>query len=148
MVEGGKLHLDELDLDKLDDEQQICMFVQLDVERPRILTFGPTLEQLYYQYYSEFELEKLNRNNTRGFIDEIQRRCVLPSEHGWNASIHHPLHYITLDPGDIWFFNSQWITHEVVFGTKMQCCSVDIKIESLLRPDLCIDQRIKKFNII
>ena len=43
----NKLHLDELDEQHTGNEQQIRMFVQLDKKRPRVLTFGPDLEQLY-----------------------------------------------------------------------------------------------------
>ena len=49
----NKLHLDELDEQHV-NEQQIRMFVQLDKKRPRVLTFGPDLEQLYHKYYWDF----------------------------------------------------------------------------------------------
>lgn len=140
----NKLHLDELDEQHTGNEQQIRMFVQLDQKRPRVLTFGPDLEQMWYKYKDEFNLEELDRDNVHTFITEMRNRCV------WNDQMwdqfHHPLHYITFDPGDIWFFNAQWITHQIVFGTKLQCFEADIMDSSLLYPELCMKERIKNLK--
>ena len=101
----NKLHLDELDEQHTGNEQQIRMFVQLDKKRPRVLSFGPDLEKLYYDYKDEFNLGELDKNNIHTFISEMRNRCVW-NEQQWDQ-FHHPLHYITFDPGDIWFFNAQ-----------------------------------------
>jgi len=139
----NKLHLDELDEQHTGLEQQIRMFVQLDKKRPRVLSFGPDLEQMYNMYKDKFNLGELDKNNIHTFISEMRDRCVW-NEEKWDQ-FHHPLHYITFDPGDIWFFNAQWITHQIVFGTKLQCFEADILNESLLKPELCMAERIKKF---
>ena len=139
----NKLHLDELDEQHTGNEQQIRMFVQLDKKRSRVLTFGPTVEQLYKEYYDNFKLGELDKENVHSFITEIRNRCVW-NEQKWDQ-FHHPLHYITFDPGDIWFFNAQWITHQIVYGTKLQCFEADILNESLLKPELCLAERIKYF---
>ena len=139
----NKLHLDELDEQHTGNEQQIRMFVQLDKKRPRVLSFGPDLEQLYNDYKDQFDLENIDKNDIHTFITEMRDRCVW-NEQKWDQ-FHHPLHYITFDPGDIWFFNAQWITHQIVFGAKLQCFEADIKNESLLHPDLCMVARIKNF---
>ena len=139
----NKLHLDELDEQHTGNEQQIRMFVQLDKKRSRVLTFGPDVEQLYKEYYDDFKLGELDKENIHSFITEIRNRCVW-NEQKWDQ-FHHPLHYITFDPGDIWFFNAQWITHQIVYGTKLQCFEADILNESLLKPELCIAERIKYF---
>ena len=138
----NKLHLDELDEQHTGNEQQIRMFVQLDKKRPRVLTFGPDLEQLYHKYYWDFDLKELDKNNVHTFISEMRNRCVW-NEQKWDQ-FHHPLHYITFNPGDIWFFNAQWITHQIVFGTKLQCFEADILNDSLIYPELCMAERIKK----
>ena len=138
----NKLHLDELDEQHTGNEQQIRMFVQLDKKRPRVLSFGPDLEQLYNDYKDQFDLENIDKNDIHTFITEMRDRCVW-NEQKWDQ-FHHPLHYITFDPGDIWFFNAQWITHQIVFGAKLQCFEADIKNESLLKPELCMMERIKK----
>lgn len=138
----NKLHLDELDEQHTGNEQQIRMFVQLDKKRPRVLTFGPDLEQLYHKYYWDFDLKELDKNNVHTFISEMRNRCVW-NDKNWDQ-FHHPLHYITFNPGDIWFFNAQWITHQIVFGTKLQCFEADILNDSLIYPELCMAERIKK----
>ena len=138
----NKLHLDELDEQHTGNEQQIRMFVQLDKKRPRVLTFGPDLEQLYQKYYWDFNLKELDKNNVHTFISEMRNRCVW-NDKNWDQ-FHHPLHYITFNPGDIWFFNAQWITHQIVFGTKLQCFEADILNDSLIYPELCMAERIKK----
>ena len=138
----NKLHLDELDEQHTGNEQQIRMFVQLDKKRSRVLTFGPDIEQLYKEYYNDFKLSELNKEDIHSFITEMRDRCVW-NEQKWDQ-FHHPLHYITFDPGDIWFFNAQWITHQIVFGTKLQCFEADITNESLLKPGLCMADRIKQ----
>ena len=140
----NKLHLDELDEQHTGNEQQIRMFVQLDNKRPRVLSFGPDLEQMYTDYKDEFNLGDIDKNNIHEFITKMRDRCVW-NEQKWDQ-FHHPLNYITFDPGDIWFFNAQWITHQIVFGTKLQCFEADIKNESLFKPELCMAERIKKFN--
>lgn len=137
----NKLHLDELDEQHTGHEQQIRMFVQLDKKRPRVLTFGPDLEQMYQKYYWDFNLQNIDKNDVHTFITEMRNRCV------WNDKMwdqfHHPLHYITFDPGDVWFFNAQWITHQIVYGTKLQCFEADILNASLLNPELCMAERIR-----
>jgi hypothetical protein len=139
----NKLHLDELDEQHTGNEQQIRMFVQLDKKHPRVLSFGPDLEKMYYDYKDEFNLGELDKENIHTFISEMRNRCVW-NEQKWDQ-FHHPLHYITFDPGDIWFFNAQWITHQIVYGTKLQCFEADILNESLLKPELCLAERIKQF---
>ena len=141
MLVENKLHLDELDEDHTGHEQQIRMFVQLDKKRPRVLTFGPDIPQLYAKYKDEFNLDELDTNDIHKFITEIRNRCVW-NDQKWDQ-FHHPLHYITFDPGDIWFFNAQWITHQIIFGSKLQCYEADIKNESLLDPSKCMAERIK-----
>lgn len=145
MLVENKLHIDELDEQHTGDEQQIRMFVQLDKKRPRVLTFGPDLEQMYNKYYDKFDLGDLDPDNVHAFITEMRDRCVW-NEQRWDQ-FHHPLHYITFDPGDIWFFNAQWITHQITFGSKLQCFEADIRRESLLNPNLCMKDRIKDIII-
>lgn len=140
----NKLHLDELDEAHTGHEQQIRMFVQLDRKRPRILTFGPDLEQMYYKYKDDFNLGELDKTNVHTFITEMRNRCVW-NEQKWDQ-FHHPLHYITFDPGDVWFFNAQWITHQIVFGSKLQCFEADITNDSLLDPNMCMTKRIQNFD--
>lgn len=140
----NKLHLDELDEQHTGMEQQIRMFVQLDKKRPRVLTFGPDLEYLYRNYYQEFDLGSIDKNDIHKFITEMRDKCVW-NDQKWDQ-FHHPLHYITFDPGDVWFFNAQWITHQIVFGTKLQCFEADILNESLLNPELCMKKRIQDFD--
>lgn len=141
MLVENKLHLDELDEDHTGHEQQIRMFVQLDKKRPRVLTFGPDIPQLYEKYKDEFNLDEIDKNDIHKFITEMRNRCVW-NDKKWDQ-FHHPLHYITFDPGDIWFFNAQWITHQIIFGAKLQCYEADIKNESLLDPSKCMAERIK-----
>jgi hypothetical protein len=141
MLVENKLHLDELDEDHTGHEQQIRMFVQLDKKRPRVLTFGPDIPQLYEKYKDEFNLDDIDKNDIHKFITEMRNRCVW-NDKKWDQ-FHHPLHYITFDPGDIWFFNAQWITHQIIFGSKLQCYEADIKNESLLDPSKCMAERIK-----
>ncbi|MDA9302489.1 hypothetical protein N8072_01115 [bacterium] len=141
MLVENKLHLDELDEDHTGHEQQIRMFVQLDKKRPRVLTFGPDIPQLYEKYKDEFNLDDIDKNDIHKFITEMRNRCVW-NDKKWDQ-FHHPLHYITFDPGDIWFFNAQWITHQIIFGAKLQCYEADIKNESLLDPSKCMAERIK-----
>jgi hypothetical protein len=144
MLVENKLHLDELDEEHTGAEQQIRMFVQLDKKRPRVLTFGPDLEQMYEKYYDEFNLGELDKEDIHTFITEMRNRCVW-NEQKWDQ-FHHPLHYITFDPGDIWFFNAQWITHQIIFGAKLQCYEADILNESLQHPELCMVERIKNLS--
>ena len=144
MLVENKLHLDELDEQHTGMEQQIRMFVNLDKKRPRVLTFGPDLEQMWYKYKDEFNLEELDKNNIHTFISEMRNRCVW-NDRMWDQ-FHHPLHYITFDPGDVWFFNAQWITHQIVFGAKLQCFEADIMNDSLLQPELCMAERVKNLD--
>ena len=60
MLVENKLHPDELDEEHTGDEQQIRMFLQLDKKRPRVLTFGPDLEQMYHKYYWDFNLQDID----------------------------------------------------------------------------------------
>lgn len=145
MLVENKLHLDELDEEHTGAEQQIRMFLQLDQKRPRVLTFGPDLEQLYKKYYDELELGNIDKTNTKYFITEMRNRCVW-NDQGWDQ-FHHPLHYITFDPGDIWFFNAQWITHQIIFGAKLQCYEADIVRDSLKNPELCLKDRINALEV-
>ena len=144
MLIENKLHLDELDEQHTGLEQQIRMFVQLDKKRPRVLTFGPDLEQMYNKYYDKFNLGELDKSNVHTFITEMRNRCV------WNDlrwdQFHHPLHYITFDPGDIWFFNAQWITHQIIFGAKLQCFEADINMDSLTNPEMTLASRVKNID--
>ena len=94
-----------------------------------------------FNYKDEFNLGELDKHNIHTFITEMRNRCVW-NEQKWDQ-FHHPLHYITFNPGDIWFFNAQWITHQIVFGTKLQCFEADILNESLIKPELCMVERIK-----
>jgi len=144
MLVENKLHLDELDQEHTGDEQQIRMFLQLDKKRPRVLTFGPDLEQMYKKYYHELELETVPRSDVHKFITGMRDKCVW-NDKQWDQ-FHHPLHYITFDPGDIWFFNAQWITHQIIFGAKLQCYEADITRDSLLNPEMCLRDRIKKLD--
>lgn len=144
MLVENKLHLDELCDTHTGNDQQIRMFVQLDKKRPRVLTFGPDIEQLYNQYCGKFNLEELDTENVHEFITEMRNRCVW-NEERWDQ-FHHPLHYITFDPGDIWMFNAQWITHQIIFGSKLQCYEADIPKDNLLHPELCLKDRIKNFT--
>lgn len=144
MLVENKLHLDELDGQHTGMEQQIRMFVQLDKKRPRVLTFGPDIPQMYAKYKDKFNLHELDKDNIHTFITDIRNRCVW-NEEKWDQ-FHHPLHYITFDPGDIWFFNAQWITHQIVFGAKLQCFEADILNESLLDPSMCMAERIKRLD--
>ena len=145
MLVENKLHLDELDDEHTGAEQQIRMFLQLDQKRPRVLTFGPDLEQMYHKYYDELELGNIDKSNTKHFITEMRNRCVW-NDQGWDQ-FHHPLHYITFDPGDIWFFNAQWITHQIIFGAKLQCYEADIVRDSLKNPELCLQDRINALQV-
>ena len=140
MLVENKLHLDELDEEHTGDEQQIRMFLQLDKKRPRVLTFGPDLEQMYHKYYWDFNLQDIDKSDTHNFITEMRNRCVW-NDKRWDQ-FHHPLHYITFDPGDIWFFNAQWITHQITFGSKLQCYEADITRDSLLDKKMCLKDRI------
>jgi hypothetical protein len=140
----NKLHLDELDEQHTGNEQQMRMFVQLDKKRPRVLSFGPDLEKMYNDYKDEFNLGEIDKSNTHKFITEMRDRCVW-NDKAWDQ-FHHPLHYITFDPGDIWFFNAQWITHQIVFGTKLQCFECDIQNDSLLHPEWAMKQRIQTLD--
>jgi hypothetical protein len=137
----NKLHLDELDSEHTGNEQQMRMFVQLDKKRPRVLAFGPTVADLYKTYFDEFNLYELDIYDAHSFITDIRDRCI------WNSKqmdqFHLPLNYVTLDPGDIWFFNAQWISHQIVFGTKLQCFETDIYKDSLIDPSMCLGDRIK-----
>jgi hypothetical protein len=141
MLIDNKLHVDELDEQHTGEEQQIRMFVQLDKKRPRILTIGPTLEQLYRDYADKFNLHELDRNNPHTFVTEMRNRCVW-NKQGWDQ-FHHPAHYISMDPGEIWFINAQWITHQIVFGAKLQCYEADITKDSMLNPKMCLAERIR-----
>lgn len=145
MLVENKLHLDELDQEHTGDEQQIRMFLQLDKKRPRVLTFGPDLEQMYKKYYHELELETVPRSDVHKFITGMRDKCVW-NDKQWDQ-FHHPLHYITFDPGDIWFFNAQWITHQIIFGAKLQCYEADITRDSLLNPEMCLKDRINALEI-
>lgn len=141
MLVENKLHLDELDEEHTGDEQQIRMFLQLDKKRPRVLTFGPNIEQMYEKYYNECKLGNLPvKSDVHKFITGIRDKCVW-NDKGWDQ-FHHPLHYITFDPGDIWFFNAQWITHQIIFGAKLQCYEADITRDSLQNPEMCLKDRI------
>ena len=140
MLVENMLHLDELTEDHTGLEQQIRMFVQLDKKRSRVLTFGPDLEQLYSQYKDEFNLDELDKNDVHSFISEMRDRCIW-NDKNW-AHTHHPLHYITFDPGDIWFFNAQWISHQIIFGAKLQCFEADIFQDQLLDPEMVLAKRI------
>lgn len=144
MLVENKLHLDELCDTHTGEDQQIRMFVQLDKKRPRVLTFGPDLEQMYNQYYDKFNLWELDSDNVHEFITEMRNRCIW-NEERWDQ-FHHPLHYITFDPGDIWMFNAQWITHQIIFGSKLQCYEADIPKDNLLDPSLSMKDRISKFT--
>lgn len=145
MLVENKLHIDELDEQHTGQEQQIRMFVQLDKKRPRVLSFGPDLQQMYKLYKDSFDLDDLDKDNVHTFITEMRNRCVW-NEHSWDQ-FHHPLHYITFDPGDIWFFNAQWITHQIIFGSKLQCFEADIYGNSLLNPEMCLRDRIKNIEV-
>ena len=144
MLIENKLHLDELDEQHTGLEQQIRMFVQLDKKRPRVLTFGPDLEQMYNKYYDKFNLGELDKSNVHTFITEMRNRCVW-YDLRWDQ-FHHPLHYITFDPGDIWFFNAQWITHQIIFGAKLQCFEADINMDSLTNPEMTLASRVKNID--
>ena len=144
MLVENKLHLDELDEQHTGMEQQVRMFVQLDKKRPRVLTFGPDIPQMYAKYKDQFNLHEIDKDNVHTFISDMRNRCVW-NEQKWDQ-FHHPLHYITFDPGDIWFFNAQWITHQIVFGAKLQCFEADILNESLLDPSMCMAERIKRLD--
>lgn len=140
MLVENMLHLDELTENHTGMEQQIRMFVQLDKKRSRVLTFGPDLVQLYHQYKDEFNLGELDKTNVHTFITEMRNRTIW-NEQQW-AHFHHPLHYITFDPGDIWMFNAQWISHQIIFGAKLQCFEADIFQDQLLDPEMVMAKRI------
>ena len=140
MLVENMLHLDELTEKHTGLEQQIRMFVQLDKKRSRVLTFGPDLVQLYHRYKDDFNLGELDKTNTHTFITDMRNRTIW-NEQRW-AHFHHPLNYITFDPGDIWFFNAQWISHQIIFGAKLQCFEADILQDQLLNPAMCMRERI------
>ena len=77
-------------------------------------------------------------NQIRISLLGMRNRCVFEQR----DQFHHPLHYITFDPGDIWFFNAQWITHQIIFGSKLQCYEADITRDSLLDKKMCLKDRI------
>ena len=145
MLVENKLHLDELDEEHTGDEQQIRMFLQLDKKRPRVLTFGPDLEQMWNKYYHELKLGSIKQDDVHKFITDMRDACVW-NDKGWDQ-FHHPLHYITFDPGDIWFFNAQWITHQIIFGAKLQCYEADITRDSLQNPNMCLKDRINALEV-
>ncbi len=140
MLVENMLHFDELTDDHSGIDQQIRMFTNLDKKRPRVLTFGMDLVQLWHTYKDSHNLEELDKNDAHSFVSDMRDRLIWNKEN-W-ALFHHPLHYITLDPGDIWMFNAQWLSHQLVFGAKLQLFEADIPQDLLVSPELCLSNRI------
>ena len=137
----NKLHLDLLDDDHTGNDQQMRMFLNLDTTKPRILAFSYTIEQLFVIFYNEKNLYQLDKSNVNKFISELRNRCIWNDEK--NDFFTLPRHYITLNPGAIWIFNSQWISHQIIFGNKIQCFEVDIDSSTLKQPSKSISNIIK-----
>jgi len=138
----NNLHLDLPDEEHTGDDHQIRMFLNLDRKKPRILAFSYDVEQLFSMYYDEKHLHELDKSNYQEFIQELRDRCI------WNADkwdqFYLPRHYVSLPPGAIWFFNAQWISHQIIFGNKLQCYEADIVVNSLQHPELGVPNRISK----
>lgn len=141
MLVENNLHLDELDEEHTGIDHQIRMFTNLDKKRCRVLAVGPDVEQMYNQYYDEFQLWELDKDDPHSFISEMRNRCIW-NDRNW-AHFHHPLHYLTFDPGDIWMINAQWVTHQIVFGAKLQLFEADIQKEQMHNPDMLMANRIR-----
>jgi len=141
MLVENNLHFDELDEEHTGQEQQIRVLTNMDKQRCRITAVGPNIEQLYNTYYDEFKLWELDKEDPHTFITEMRNRCVW-NDRNW-SHFHHPLHYITCDPGDIWLLNAQWVSHQIVFGAKLQVFEADIQKEQMLNPELVMAERIK-----
>ncbi len=136
----NRLHLDLLDDEHTGQTHQIRLFVNLD-KQPRLLAFSYTVEEMYNKFYDEYKLYELDKNNLHSFIEEIRNRCI------WNdyeefSSDTFPKHYVTLAPKSIWLFNANWISHQIVFGNKIQCFEADIDSTTLVYKNLAIPNRV------
>lgn len=144
MLVENMLHFDELTEDHTGLDQQIRLFTNLDKKRCRILAVGPDMEQLYNDYYDEFKLWELDKDDPHSFVSDMRNRLIW-NDRNW-AHFHHPLHYLTLDPGDIWMINAQWVTHQIVFGAKLQLFEADIHRDQMHNPEMLMADRIKNFK--
>ena len=136
----NNLHLDLPDEEHTGNDHQIRMFLNLDKKKPRILAFSYTVEQYFRLYYDEKSLDQLDKTNYHEFIKELRDRCIWNDD--GNAQFNLPRHYVTFPHGSIWFFNAQWISHQIIFGNKLQCYEADIQVDSLQFPELGVPNRI------
>ena len=91
-------------------------------------------------YYDEKSLDQLDKTNYHSFIKELRDRCIW-NEDKWDQ-FYLPRHYVSFPPGSMWFFNAQWISHQIIFGYKLQCYEADIEVDSLQFPELGVPNRI------
>jgi len=141
MLVQNNLHFDELDGGHTGQEHQIRVLVNMDKKRCRVTTVGPDIEQMYNTYYDEFKLWELDKEDPHSFITGMRDRCIW-NEQRWEH-FHHPLHYLTCDPGDIWMINANWVSHQIVFGAKLQVFDADVHKEQMLNPEMVLANRIK-----
>jgi len=124
----GQLHLDIPDQEYR--EHQFRLFINLD-HKPRILTIGPSLQDLSDTYWKDLKLDEIAGLPLGGFIAEFRRRTLE------NTVFHYrelPRHYLTLDPGSMWLAHSSLITHGLVWGRKTACLEGHIRPHSLANP--------------
>lgn len=136
----NNLHLDLPDEEHTGNDHQIRVFLNLDRKKPRILAFSYSVEQYFRLYYDEKSLDQLDKTNYHSFIKELRDRCIW-NEDKWDQ-FYLPRHYVSFPPGSMWFFNAQWISHQIIFGNKLQCYEADIEVDSLQFPELGVPNRI------
>lgn len=124
----GFLHLDVPD--SAYEEHQFRWFINLDT-KPRILTVGPTIFELAYNYWDEMKLDELKDLEPHHFIGELRKRVL-------DETIYReremPRHYLTLDPGSLWLAHSSYVSHGLIYGRKTACLEGHIDPSSLRHP--------------
>lgn len=111
-------------------EQQMRSFINLS-ERPRIIEFGPTLEELVKKFFKSESLERFWELPPDLFIEKL--KTDLLKKHNFE-DLYLPRHYLTLAPGAMWICNAFLITHGLVFGEKTVCLEARIQPETLNNP--------------
>ena len=124
-MDKGYLHFDIPE--ETYKNHQVRYFANLS-HRPRIIEFGPTLEDFLEAHKSHPKLAEWIKLSHHEFHSELKYNLIKPS--GYEDGIL-PRHYLSLAPGSIWISNAFSVLHGLVFGEKTVCFEGKIKPSSL-----------------
>ncbi len=128
-MDKGLLHFDVPE--ESYENHQVRYFINLSA-RPRIIEFGPTLEEFLSHHRNHPKLKEWLQLSHHEFHSRLKYDLIKPS--GYEDSIL-PRHYLSLAPGSIWIGNAFSVLHGLVFGEKTVCLEGKIKPQSLNKPE-------------